>query len=319
MERLGRLLTSRWCAAVLAGLLLVAAAGCGRQEKQAPSLVGERLDDAIDVLDRAGLDYDTNGGGLLGPIVKSRWLVCRQDPAPGARTKLLVLFVDRDCAPIELPALAGAPLDEARRRLTSRIASANVEVRDLRSSPVDPARPSVWHVCRVDPSDYVYVGEASVSLYVAPTCPPRAVPDLVGRPLSAALDDVRAFGGDIRVTTVRGRRVEPRRPGRWMVCRQEPEAGDDWLDLVVSSGKAPSFSLVVNLACTAPRVVGMPVSRATAVLRADGIDVETLSVEGGAEPDLRGAVVCQQDPLAGESIDEAAAGPLVLLYVARSC
>jgi hypothetical protein len=141
MQRLGRLLTSRWCAAVLAALLLVAAAGCGRQERPAPSLVGERLDDAIDVLDRAGLDYDTNGGGLLGPIVKSRWLVCRQDPAPGAQTKLIVLFVDRDCAPIELPALAGTRLDEARRRLTSRLATANVEVLDLRSSPVDLARP----------------------------------------------------------------------------------------------------------------------------------------------------------------------------------
>jgi beta-lactam-binding protein with PASTA domain len=319
VERLGRSLTSRWCAAVLAALLLVAAAGCGRQEKPAPSLVGERLDDAIDVLDRAGLDYDTNGGGVLGPIVKSRWLVCRQDPAPGAQTKLIVLFVDRECAPIELPALAGTRLDEARRRLTSRLAIANVEVLDLRSSPVDPARPSAWHVCGVDPSDYVYVGEASVSLYVAPTCRPRTVPDLVGRALAVALDDVREFTGDVRVTTVRGRRVDPRRPGRWIVCSQEPEAGDDWLDLVVSNGKAAAFSFVVNPACTAPKVVGMPVRRATALLRAGGIDVETLSVEGGAEPDLRGAVVCQQDPLAGESIDEAAAGPLVLLYVARSC
>jgi beta-lactam-binding protein with PASTA domain len=319
VERFGRLLTSRCAAVCLAALLLVAAAGCGRQEHPAPSLVGDRLDAAIDVLDRAGLDYDTNGGGLLGPIVKSRWVVCRQDPSPGAETKLVVLFVDRDCEPIELPALAGARLDEARRRLTARLASANVEVLDLRSTPVQPARPSAWHVCGVDPSDYVYVGEASVSLYVAPTCPPRTVPDLLGRPLAAALDDVRDFRGDVHVTTVRGRRVDPRRPGRWMVCSQDPEAGDDWLDLVLSSRKAPSFSLVVNLQCVAPNVVGMTLPRATAVLHAGAIQVITVPFEGGVVPDRRRAVVCQQDPVAGESIDETAGPPVVVLYVAQSC
>jgi beta-lactam-binding protein with PASTA domain len=297
----------------------VAAAGCGRQEHPAPSLVGERLDAAIDVLDRAGLDYDTNGGGLLGPIAKSRWVVCQQDPAPGAETKLIVLFVDRDCAPIEVPALTGAPLDEARRRLTSLLASANVEVLDLRSTPVQPARPSAWHVCRVDPSDHVYVGEASVSLYVAPTCPPRTVPDLVGRPLVAALDDVRDFRGDVHVTTVRGRRVDPRRPGRWMVCGQEPQAGEDWLDLVLGTGKTPSFSLVVNLECTAPNVVGMTLARATAVLHAGAMEVLTSPFAGGAEPDRRRAIVCQQDPLPGEAFDDSAGLPLVELYVAQSC
>ena len=319
MQRLGRLLTSRSCAAVLAALLLVAAAGCGRQEKAAPSLVGERLDDAIDVLDRAGLDYDTNGGGLLGPIVKSRWLVCRQDPAPGARTKLIVLFVDRDCAPIELPALRGATLSAARRQLTSRLASANVEVLDLRGEAWEPARPDAWHVCRVDPSDYVYVGEASVSLYVAPTCPPLTVPDLAGRPLSAALDDVRHFTRDIHVTTLRGRRVDPRRPGRWRVCDQDPNAGDDWLDAVIGLGRPASFSLVVSLQCTAPNVVGMTLPRATAVLHGGGIQVVTLPFEGGAEPGRRRAVVCQQDPVAGESFDDAAGQPVVVLYIARSC
>lgn len=317
--RLPRMLTSWRSALCLATLLLVAAAGCGRQEHPAPSLIGDRLDEAIDVLDRAGLDYDTNGGGLLGPIVKSRWVVCRQDPSPGAETNLVVLFVDRDCAPIELPVLAGARLDEARRRLTARLASANVEVLDLHSTPVQPARPSAWHVCSVDPSDYVYVGEASVSLYVAPTCPPRTVPDLSGRPLAAALDDVRDFTPDVHVTTVRGRRVDPRRPGRWLVCGQKPQAGEDWLDLVLASEKGPSFSLVVNVECSAPNVVGMTLARATAVLHAGAIQVVTLPFEGGAEPDGRRAVVCQQDPVPGESFDDSAGLPLMELYVAQRC
>jgi beta-lactam-binding protein with PASTA domain len=319
VKHLGRLLTSPSSAACLAALLLLAAAGCGRQQHPAPSLVGERLDDAIDVLDRAGVDYDTNGGGLLGPIVKSRWIVCRQDPSPGAETKLVVVFVDRECAPIELPALTGVRLDVARRRLTSRLASADVEVLDLRSAPVQAARPAAWHVCSVDPPDYVYVGEASVSLYVAPTCPPETVPDLSGRPLPAALDDVRRFTRDVHVTTVRGRRVDPRRPGRWTVCGQEPQAGEDWLDLVLASGNAPSFSLVVNLECTAPNVVGMTLARATGVLRAGAIDVLTSPFAGGAEPDRRRAIVCQQDPLPGEAFDDSAGPPRVELYAAQSC
>jgi hypothetical protein len=103
------------------------------------------------------------------------------------------------------------------------------------------------------------------------------------------------------------------------VCGQEPEAGDDWLDLVLTSRRAASFSLVVNLACTAPSVVGMTLPRATAVLRASAIQVVTLPFEGGAEPDRRRAVVCQQDPVAGEAIDESAGAPVVVLYVARSC
>jgi hypothetical protein len=266
MERAGTLLTSRCAGACLAALLLLAAAGCGRHERPAPSLVGERLDEAIAVLDRVGLDYDTNGGGLLGPIVKSRWVVCRQDPAPGAQTK-----------------------------------------------------PSAWHVCAVDPSDYVYVGESSISLYVARICPPPTVPELVGRPLTAALDVVRDFTPDVHVTTVRGRRVDPRRPRRWIVCSQDPEAGDDWLDHVLGAGEPPSFSLVVNLQCTAPDVVGMRLARATAVLHAGAIQVITVPFDSGAEPDRGQAVVCGQDPQPGETFDDRAGAPLIELYVAQRC
>ena len=48
-----------------------------------PQLVGERLDVALDRLDRAGFDPDVEGGGLLGIIDESNWEVVLQDPGPG--------------------------------------------------------------------------------------------------------------------------------------------------------------------------------------------------------------------------------------------
>ena len=48
-----------------------------------PPLVGERLDVALDRLDRAGFDPDVEGGGVLGIIDESNWEVVLQDPGPG--------------------------------------------------------------------------------------------------------------------------------------------------------------------------------------------------------------------------------------------
>ena len=85
------------------------------------------------------------------------------------------------------------------------------------------------------------------------------------------------------------------------------------------SGTAPSFSLVVDLGCWTPTVVGMTLARATAVLHAAAIQVVTVPFGGGAEPDRRRAIVCQQDPGPGEARDEGAGGALVVVYVAESC
>jgi PASTA domain len=52
---------------------------------EVPPVVGERLDVAIERLDRAGFDHDVDGGGILGVVVESNWEVSEQDPAPGER------------------------------------------------------------------------------------------------------------------------------------------------------------------------------------------------------------------------------------------
>lgn len=48
-----------------------------------PQLVGERLDVALERLDRAGFDPDVEGGGVFGIVDESNWEVVFQEPGPG--------------------------------------------------------------------------------------------------------------------------------------------------------------------------------------------------------------------------------------------
>ncbi|MGZ4269282.1 MAG: PASTA domain-containing protein [Solirubrobacteraceae bacterium] len=83
----------------LAGVLLVAILGGAQpayKERtltvaarptgtEVPTLVGERLDRALDELQRAGLKGDVQGGGLFGVLDETNWVVSGQNPSPGAR------------------------------------------------------------------------------------------------------------------------------------------------------------------------------------------------------------------------------------------
>ena len=70
------------------------AAGCGEVSPQrVPDVTGDRLDVAEDRLDDRGLHYETIGGGVFGVVVRSHWVVCDQEPAPGkldTRIELLI-------------------------------------------------------------------------------------------------------------------------------------------------------------------------------------------------------------------------------------
>jgi hypothetical protein len=80
-------------------LLALILAGCGGrpEPKRVPDLRGERLDFAEDRLDALGLEWEEFGGGNLGILVRSRWVVCAQIPAPGKRATTVRLVVDRWC------------------------------------------------------------------------------------------------------------------------------------------------------------------------------------------------------------------------------
>jgi Protein kinase domain len=65
-----------------------------------PDLAGARLDLAERVLDRSGIPYDTDGGGLLGVILPQGWIVCSSNPGPGATLPTdvpVTLAVDHSC------------------------------------------------------------------------------------------------------------------------------------------------------------------------------------------------------------------------------
>jgi hypothetical protein len=83
----------------LAGVLLIAILGGAQpvikertitvarppQGTAVPTLVGQRLDRALDRLESAGLKADVHGGGLFGVLDESGWKVVDQDPSGGAR------------------------------------------------------------------------------------------------------------------------------------------------------------------------------------------------------------------------------------------
>jgi hypothetical protein len=65
-----------------------------------PDLAGARLDLAERMLDRSGIPYDTNGGGLLGVVLPQSWTVCSTDPDPGTTLPTdvpVTLAVDHGC------------------------------------------------------------------------------------------------------------------------------------------------------------------------------------------------------------------------------
>jgi PASTA domain len=85
----------------LAGVLLVAILGGAQpvykertisvaaqpQGTAVPALAGQRLDDALDRLEDAGLKGEVDGGGLFGIVDEGNWRVVDQDPSQGARLR----------------------------------------------------------------------------------------------------------------------------------------------------------------------------------------------------------------------------------------
>jgi hypothetical protein len=66
-----------------------------------PSVVGLRLDAAKRTLEARGFDHKVHGGGLLGVLDDSNWVVCRASAAAGApmaRGARIEVWVERQCS-----------------------------------------------------------------------------------------------------------------------------------------------------------------------------------------------------------------------------
>jgi len=158
------------------GLLAVAVvvAGCGREAHRVPDVTGERLDVAQERLEARGLAYETLGGGKLGVVVRSHWVVCEQEPRAGAVAKTVRLVVERSCpeprpTPGIVPNVTGERLDVAQDRLEQlgfRFEAYATET--VLNDPVPIVVPRNWTVCSQYPAGGE-VGEA-VELYVEHDC-----------------------------------------------------------------------------------------------------------------------------------------------------
>jgi hypothetical protein len=89
--------------AAAAAALLLAGCGGGPEPRAVPDLRGSRLDLAERRLDALGLEYERVGGGTFGIVVRSRWSVCEQHPAPGVVAARVELVVARTCPPRRQP------------------------------------------------------------------------------------------------------------------------------------------------------------------------------------------------------------------------
>jgi beta-lactam-binding protein with PASTA domain len=63
-----------------------------------PNVVGMRMDRATRTLHNVRLRVNEECSGLFGCVVKSRWWICEQDPAPGTRLSsysVVVIYGER--------------------------------------------------------------------------------------------------------------------------------------------------------------------------------------------------------------------------------
>lgn len=129
----------------------LAVTGCGAaRARPAPNVVGERLDAAEDTLDAEGLRYQAVGGGTFGIVVRSHWIVCRQQPAAPSTTTSVTLVVGRSCPPASaarVPDVVGENLNDAETLLQESGFQIQKESVDGDPIIVD----SLWIVCDQSP------------------------------------------------------------------------------------------------------------------------------------------------------------------------
>ncbi len=134
----------------------------------APDLVDEVVDDAADELERRGIAYRVDPLYEPGPVVRSRWRVCEQEPSGGERTDYVTLLAAPRCDPPPpvpplVPELVGEDLDDAESLLSAdRIAF------ETYPEVLEPAEKRLWEICDQEPD----AGERAwhVELYVERSC-----------------------------------------------------------------------------------------------------------------------------------------------------
>ncbi len=276
--------------------LVVVAVGCGgkSQPRVVPEVRGARLDIAESRLDRAGLEYETSGGGTFGVVVRSNWWVCNQDPRAGTTDTSVMLEVARECI-WRVPTVIGLRLDEARQTI------GEVGIPYTTSGPAAPARS--LEVCEQDPDPrYDETDARSLRIVVARTC---SLPDVVGMRLTAAAQILRREGVAYLAERPDGGR--PLVESRWIVCGQDPPAGDQANSVSLSVSKRCAFPV------SAPQVETWTLADAKETLVTAGLAYRVVAPAGHRPTVPELWTVCDQDPEVGTE------ATIVTLFVARDC
>lgn len=242
----------------------------------APDVRGLRLDIAESRLESLTLDAKTTGGGTLGVVRRSNWWVCAQDPAAGAATTEVELFVERACS-WKAPGVAGMTLAQAKKALDE----ADVPYDEIDVGGKQPLVGQRWIVCEQRPASGVAVSR--VQLVVAREC---ALPDVTGMTHAEARQALEQRGITVKAVDGSGGGVSA---AGWRVCDQSPAPAE----------AANEVTLTVARYCSAetPDVEWLRVDAARAKL--DSIGLEPRIVTPSGKPAPAGWTVCDQDPEAG--------------------
>lgn len=133
-----------------------------------PDLVGDLVADAAAELEQRGLAHRVEPLYEPGPVIRSRWRVCEQEPPGGVRADEVTLFAAPSCdppppVPPVVPDLVGEDVDDAETLLRAeRIAV------EIYPEVLEPADRRLWEVCDQEPD----AGERAwvVELYVERSC-----------------------------------------------------------------------------------------------------------------------------------------------------
>jgi len=261
-----------------------------------PSVLGADEASAVEQLERAGFEVDVAEEAEYTLSVPEGHVLA-QDPEGTARAGTAVeLVLSAGPRPVEVPAVAGEPVEDAVEALEDATLSARVAETHHDTVPEG-------QVIRTDPGAGDVVDEASeVEVLVSAGPAPIPVPELVGEPVAAARGVVEDLGLELEV-------VERRHDGAVPASRvlgQDPGPSAELLpgeviEVVVSDGPEP-----VEL----PNVRGQRVGEAVGTLEGLGLVVE-VERRGGFSAFFNPDQVYDQDPGPGST---RLPGETVVLY-----
>ncbi|MFJ5777337.1 Stk1 family PASTA domain-containing Ser/Thr kinase [Streptomyces sp. NPDC093094] len=252
---------------VLAALLLVLGVGAGvwyinsGQFTKVPPVLAKTEEQARDRLSGAGLEVGEVERAYSDTV--GRGLVIRTDPAPGARIRdndSVTLTISRGPQTVRVPALAGEPLDEARRTLKREGLQPGMVTREFSD---EVPRGSV---IGTDPEGGVEVRADSAVALVVSKGSPVDVPDVVGEDLADARADLLEAGLKVEIASAQIHSEHD----RGKVALQSPDSGGraaegDTVTLTLSKGP-----VMVEV----PDVVGDSVGDAKDKLEGAGFEVD---------------------------------------------